>query len=307
MNTSVKTPIAFFIFKRPDTTERVFEAIRQARPPKLLVVADGPRADRPDEPQLCGATRAVLDRIDWDCEVLTNYAETNLGCKNRVSSGLDWVFNQVEEAIILEDDCLPHPSFFAFCETLLDRYRYDERIFLISGQNVQMGRRVNEYDYYFSRYTHCWGWATWRRSWLHYDVEMKLWPTIRDHQELEGILMGDRYAIKVWRQVFEAMYTQQIDTWDYQLLFACWMQNGLTILPNVKLVENIGFGPAGTHTTTANNPYASIPLEGVTLPLKHPPYVIRSRAADYFTQRTLYNYRSNLFKRVYRKLIKLAS
>jgi hypothetical protein len=298
----MKTPVAFFIFKRPDTTERVFEAIRLAKPPKLLVVADGARAERAGEAQLCEASRAIINRVDWECEVLKNYSDTNLGCKTRVSSGLDWVFSQVEEAIILEDDCLPDPSFFDFCETLLERYRHDERIFLISGQNVQMGRRANEFDYYFSRYTHCWGWASWRRTWMHYDVNMKLWPTVRDKQELESILMGDEYAVKVWNQVFELMYTHQIDTWDYQLQFACWMQNGLTILPNVKLVENIGFGPGGTHTMGSKNPYESIPVESVSLPLKHLPYIVRDREADYFSQRTLYDYQSSLFRRISRKL-----
>lgn len=293
----MNTPVAFFIFKRPDTTEKVFEAIRQAKPSRLLVVADGPRPDRVGEADRCAASRAIIDRVDWDCEVLTNYSDTNLGCRHRLASGLDWVFNTVEEAIILEDDCLPHSSFFGFCEELLDRYRDDNRIFLISGQNVQKTRRTTGADYYFSRYTHCWGWASWRRAWQHYDVDMKLWPIFRDRQLLHATLADDPYALKVWNQIFQRMFDQPIDTWDYQLQFAAWTQSAMSILSSVKLVENIGFGVDGTHTTGTQNFYAEIPVRDVTLPLRHPPFVVRDRIADRFTQRTLYDYQSNLFKR----------
>ena len=115
-NWQLNTPVAFLIFNRPHTTQRVFAEIAKARPPKLLVVADGPRNDRPGEAELCAQTRAIIDQVDWDCEVLTHYADKNMGCKKRIASGIDWVFTQVEEAIILEDDCLPEASFFQFCE-----------------------------------------------------------------------------------------------------------------------------------------------------------------------------------------------
>src|SRR5262245_27851901 len=135
----INTPLAFLVFRRPQTTARVWEAIRQARPKTLLIVADGPRATHTGETELCAQVRAICDRVDWPCEVLRNYAETNLGCRQRVSSGLDWVFQTVEEAIILEDDCLPHPTLFSYCQELLERYRYDERVMLISGANVEPG------------------------------------------------------------------------------------------------------------------------------------------------------------------------
>src|SRR6185369_14461868 len=166
---ALTTPVAFIIFNRPDTTEKVFAEIARARPPKLLVIADGPRAGRAGEADRCAATRAIIDRVDWDCKVLTNYSDVNLGCKNRVASGIDWVFEQVPEAIILEDDCLPDPTFFRFCEELLIRYREDERISQICGANFQFGRKRSNDSYYFSRYNHIWGWASWRRAWQHYD------------------------------------------------------------------------------------------------------------------------------------------
>ena len=166
------TPIVFLIFNRPDTTKRVFEAIRQAKPKKLLVVADGPRDDRQGEAEKCAAVRSIIDTVDWDCKVLTNYADVNLGCGLRVSSGLDWVFEQVEEAIILEDDCLPHPSFFPFCEEMLDLYRHDERIMHIAGTNSLEEWKSDVQSYHFSYTGGIWGWATWQRAWKYYHFKM---------------------------------------------------------------------------------------------------------------------------------------
>jgi hypothetical protein len=240
-NYKIQTPVAFIIFKRPDTTARVFEAIRQAKPPKLLVIADGPRPDRLGEDQECAATRAIIDQVDWDCEVLKNYADVNLGCLHRVSSGLNWVFDMVEEAIILEDDCLPHPTFFRFAEELLDRYRDDQRMLSISGQNVQFGRKRTDYSYYFSVYNHCWSWASWRRAWQHYDLDMKLWPEVRDGNFLVDVL-GDSHAAKVWTNTFQLCYERKIDSWAYRWTLASFIQNGMNILANVNLVSNIGHG-----------------------------------------------------------------
>jgi hypothetical protein len=293
------TPVAFLIFNRPDTTARVFEAIRQAKPPQLLVVADGPRPDRADDIEKCKAARAIIEGVDWDCEVLTNYSDLNLGCKNRVSSGLDWVFSLVEEVIILEDDCLPHPSFFRFCQDLLDYYRNDERITAISGDNFQFGRKRTGYSYYFSCYNHIWGWATWRRAWQYYDVKMKLWQEIRDGNWLESIL-GKTQAVKYWTKIFQTYYDGKIDTWDYPWNFACWIQNGLTILPNVNLVSNIGFGEDATHTSSSKSRVANLPVKEINFPLKHPPFLLRHVEADDFTYRNLFD--SSLFSRYFMKL-----
>jgi len=282
----MRTPVTFLIFNRPDTTERVFEAIRQARPPKLLVVADGPRADRPGEAEKCAAARAIIERVDWECEVLTNYSDVNLGCKLRVSSGLSWVFDTVEEAIILEDDCLPHPTFFRFCEELLDRYRHDERIMAISGNNFQFGRRRTEYSYYFSRYNHCWGWASWRRAWQQYDIEMKLWPTIREGNWLRDIL-DDEQAVKYWQAIFQSTYDGVINSWAYRWTFSCWVQGGLSVIPAGNLVSNIGFNVEATHTTS-NSKLANMLLEAMKFSLLHPSFIIRDVSADNFTQNTVF-------------------
>lgn len=297
----LKTPVAFIIFKRPQETQHVFAEIRKVKPPKLLVIADGPRATKPGEDQECAQTRAIIDQVDWDCEVLKNYADENLGCRQRVSSGLDWVFDTVEEAIILEDDCLPHPTFFRFAEELLERYRDDQRIMSISGQNVQFGRKRTDYSYYFSRFNHCWTWASWRRAWQHYDLEMKLWPAIRDGNFLEDILQ-DSQAVKVWTKTFQLCYEKKLKSWAFQWTFASFIQNGLNILANGNLVSNIGHGAAGTNTEDPDSPYSNMPVEAVTFPMKHPPFMVQDTQADQFTQNTLYDYDPPLVRKVQKKL-----
>jgi hypothetical protein len=288
-NFQLKTPVAFFIFSRPDNTKKVFETIRQAKPPKLFVIADGPRADRAGEAEQCAATRNIINFVDWDCEVLKNYSDVNMGMKLRQASGFDWVFDNVEEAIFLEDDTLPHPSFFRYCEELLEYYRDDRRIMTISGDNFQFGRKRTEYSYYFSRYPNTWGWASWRRAWQYYDIEMKLWPKIREMNFLRDIL-EDAVAVKVWKWVFESTYNGDISTWDFQWTLTSWLQNGLSITPNVNLVSNLGFGPEATYTKSANSQLSNIPTEAMEFPLKHPPFMTRDAQADRFTQKTFYNY-----------------
>lgn len=282
----MKTPVAFIIFNRPDTTARVFEAIRQAKPPMLLVIADGARISKSGEAKKCAATRAIIDGVDWDCEVRTNYSDVNLGCGKRVSSGLDWVFQEVEEAIILEDDCLPHPTFFQFCEELLEYYRNDTRVMAISGDNFQMGKNHSDNSYYFSRYNHVWGWASWRRAWKHYDFAMTRWPEIRDGGLLDSVL-GRKELVKYWTTIFDWMYKSEVDTWDYQWTFACWSQNALTILPEVNLISNIGFGADATHTQK-DSPLSDMAVQSLEFPITHPKFVMRSAAADTFTDKNLF-------------------
>lgn len=290
----MRTAVAFFIFNRPETTARVFAEIARARPARLLIIADGPRADRPDEAALCAATRAVVERVDWDCQVLTNFSEVNLGCKLRVSSGIDWVFSQEEEAIILEDDCLPHPSFFPFCEEMLERYRHDERVMAISGNNFQQGRTRTPFSYFFSRYLHIWGWASWRRAWQRYDLAMSKWDALRQTRWLEDLLGNKTYA-QYWHSTFDNVRNGQTDTWDYQLLFACWVHDGLAITPEVNLVTNIGFGVGSTHTEVVDNAVANLPLGEMRFPLRHPSSVMPQREADEFESKTLYAAKGGTF------------
>ncbi len=302
----LKTPVAFFIFKRPDTTEKVFLEIAKAKPPKLFVVADGPREDKPGEAQACAAARAIITRVDWDCEVLTNFSDVNIGGPRRFPSGLDWVFNQVEEAIILEDDCFPHPTFFRFCEELLERYRDDERVAMLSGDNFRFGRKRTAYSYYFSRYTHIWGWATWRRAWKNYDAGMKAWPEIRDGGWLHDFL-DDKRAVRYWSGIFNDIYTGKRNHWDYRWTFTCWQHGALTILPNVNLVSNIGFGEYATNTK-GENIFSAMKTEPMEFPLIHPPFLLRDSEADTFTERNLFpntTFTSELKGILYNFLVKI--
>jgi len=284
--TGLTVPVVLLIFNRPQLTARVLDILRQVRPTKLLVVADGPRSDRPGEAALCQQTRDVIEQVDWPCEILRHYADQNLGCRRRVASGLDWVFSQVEQAIILEDDCLPDRSFFQFCEEMLDRYRDDDRVMTISGNNFQGDRSVTEDSYYFSRYPHIWGWATWRRAWQHYDLAMADWPALRDRGWLFKFLR-DQVSAQYWTNVFQGSY-EGFDTWDYAWVFACWRRGGLTILPARNLVSNAGFGEQATHTK-GDSPLANLPAETLAFPLRHPSRVVHCVTADDFSESRLFS------------------
>jgi hypothetical protein len=287
----VNTPVAFFIFNRPDVTARVFAEIARARPSQLLVVADGPRPNQAGESDACTAARAIVERVDWRCEVLTNFSERNLGCKARLSSGLDWVFEKVETAIILEDDCLPHPTFFRFCEEVLEKYRDDERIMTINGHSFLPAGKTVRHSYYFSNYVHVWGWASWRRAWQFYDVQMKFWPVLREGRWLWDHLRHKTVA-EYWRNQFDEVAGGRNDTWDYQWMFTCWAQNGLAVAPAVNLVSNIGFGNDSSHTREPTSAVAGLPVYEMPFPLSHPPYVIRDYEADDFE--SLYEYQCAL-------------
>jgi hypothetical protein len=292
------TPVAFIVFNRPVTTERVFAEIARAKPPKLLVVADGPRPDRRGEVEKVAASRAILERVDWDCEILTNFSDVNLGCRQRVSSGINWVFEQVEEAIILEDDCLPDPTFFRFCEELLERYRHDQRIGMISGDNFQFGRRRNDDSYYFSKYFHIWGWATWRDRWIdNYDVDLSRWPAIRDGGWLTD-MVGNANEASEWKDIFERAYRGEIDTWDYQWVFANWMAGRISILPTVNVISNLGFDADATHTTRASI-VADLPRTAITFPLVHPLGIFKNTRADQYSKQY---FQSPLTTRILKKL-----
>jgi cephalosporin hydroxylase len=281
------TPVALIIFNRTDTTQKVFEAIREAKPPKLLVISDAPRTNKEGESEQCAATREIINQVDWECEVLTNYSDVNLGPRKRISSGLDWVFEQVEEAIVFEHDCLPHPTFFRYCQELLEKYRDDERIMMISGNNFQFGHKRTEYSYYFSRYSHIWGWATWRRSWKKYDVSIKKWNHLKESSWLYDFLDNEQ-AAHYWARIFEAV-SNGFDTWDYSLLFSVWLNEGLCILPEANLVSNIGFGSTAENCKNASSPLANMLVKPMIFPLQHPPSIVRNYEADDFTEKYMFS------------------
>jgi hypothetical protein len=276
----LNTPVAFLIFNRPDTTKIVFEAIRKARPKQLFIVADGPRKDKAGEADVCQQTRAIVENIDWDCEVRRNYSDVNLGCKKRVSSGIDWVFENVEQAIFIEDDCLPDQSFFRYCQELLNYYKDNEDVMLISGNKVLTDYQVKNHSYYFSNFAHIWGWASWRRTWKKYDVTMKLWQSSDEVSFLRDIFTN-KEAIKYWQTILDEVYEGYINTWDYQLQFALWKNKGLSIIPAKNLVVNIGLDSSNaTHTKGSGGLYTKMKMETLDFPLSHPERIIVNKEAD---------------------------
>jgi hypothetical protein len=294
MSSMLTTPVALIIFNRPETTARVFAEIARARPAKLLVIADGPRVDHPEDVEKCAATRAIIERVDWPCEVLTNFSEANLGCKMRPVSGLNWVFENVEEAIILEDDCLPHPTFFRFCEELLERYRDDERVMMVGGINLLGEWQTGTQSYFFSALGGTWGWATWRRAWRYFDPEIKTWPEALESQVVEDLFPNARYS-SYWKEIFQKVYDGTIESaWDYQWLLACWLQKGWRIVPQANLVKNIGFGAGATHHQSADHPFASMSAREISFPLNHPSVIERDWKLDEELSRAFFSTRNSM-------------
>jgi len=295
----IHTPVLFLIFNRLDTTQHVFQAIRKAQPPRLYIAADGPRKHKPGEAEKSQEVRDyVLNHIDWDCEVNTLFRENNLGCKYAVSGGIDWFFDNEEMGIILEDDVVPDLSFFQFCEVLLDRYKDDEKIMTISGNNFQPKKR-SEYSYYFSKYMHCWGWASWRKAWKHFDVEMKNWPKYKRNNWLSGLLPR-KHSRQYWENIFDRVYKGEIDSWAYIWTYSIWIQRGINILPEVNLVSNIGFGNDATHTKSIDSSSANLRTKRVEFPLQHPNMIATNDKADKYTQ--LHHFQKPLYWRVIKKL-----
>ncbi|MFA5008209.1 MAG: glycosyltransferase family 2 protein [Candidatus Omnitrophota bacterium] len=277
----LNTPVVFIIFNRPQAAESVFKTIAAAKPKKLFIIADGPRQGQLQDAEKCSASRAIIERADWDCEIIKNYSEINLGIKKRISSGLDWVFSQAEEAIILEDDCLPAPSFFGFCENLLQYYRNNDTIMHIGCNNFQCGKRRTKYSYFFSKYTHVWGWATWRRAWQYNDSGMKTWPQFKEQGQME-IVCKDYYERKYWTDIFDKAFKGQIDVWACQWMYSCWSRRGLSTYPSVNLISNIGFGPDATFCKTPNNVQSDIETNDIW-EIKHPKVIAVNKKADAFT------------------------
>ncbi|HVE16564.1 MAG TPA: glycosyltransferase family 2 protein [Chthoniobacterales bacterium] len=277
---SFDVPILFLVFSRPEKTAEVFQAIRKVRPSRLFVVADGPRPGVPDDERRCEEVRRLIqDGIDWDCDFTPLFRPENLGCRRSVSQGITWFFEQVEEGIVLEDDTLPVDSFFPYCRELLAKYRDDPRVMHIGGDNFHFGRKRGQASYYVSKYPYIWGWATWRRAWRHYDVDLTSfqaqWSGIRKEW------VTDQEQRRLWKHYFELVVNNEIDTWDFQWTYALFARRGLSLLPNRNLVTNIGFGADASHTGQDASPLSRVPLEEMGR-LTHPGSLDIDHVADSF-------------------------
>lgn len=284
------TPVLFLIYNRPDTTKKVFEAIKKARPKNLFIAADGPKAEDQLDKSRCDKTRKVIEDIDWKCKTQTLYRDTNLGCKYAVSSSIDWFFKNVDRGIILEDDCLPDQSFFQYCEELLNKYSDNSEIMHISGNNFQQKNKKIKYngDYYFSLVPHIWGWATWRRAWALYDRDMNKWPEIKKNNFLQNLFNNKAIAYR-WENLFQQYWEHKIDSWDGQWAFACFTNHGLCINPKYNLISNIGFNEEATHTKYKQHEYANMTSTNISTPLIHPDSFEINNQADNYTYKNVFN------------------
>lgn len=271
-----QTPVAIFIFNRPHCTEQLIKALATVRPCKLFVVADGPR--NTSDTVSCEQTRDIIDQIDWPCTILKRYSKENIGCRESIPNGLNWVFDQVETCIILEDDCIPQPSFFPFCEELLSLYKNDERIMTIGGHRSDGPNECEKESYYFSKYPSVWGWATWKKKWAKFDLNMDQWNALKDSNWLSTILPNVK-AIEYWKRIFDKM-KNGMNTWDYALAYSCWLHHGLSIRSKVNMISNVGFGEDATHTRQPElkGVYAN-PID-IKFPLIHPNLIRIDEAAD---------------------------
>lgn len=279
--TPLHTAVLLVIFNRPETTRQVFEAIRKAKPPRLYIAADGPRDEVKGEAEKCHEARSIVHDVDWDCEVKTLFRNKNLNCGIAPSSAFTWFFENEEEGIILEDDCVPSQSFFWYCQELLQYYREDYRIMHIGGNNFLQGwNNDKDYSYYYSRSGHIWGWATWRRAWKMFDFNIELYDKIKAENYFENFFLNPIEKIYRLRKFDQTITSTRVDWWDYQWDFARFANSGLAIVPNVNLVRNIGFGEDSTHTQNEKSNSAGLIANDIAFPLKHPPFMIRDIASD---------------------------
>lgn len=249
----MKKAVLFLIFNRPDTTQKVFEAIRQVKPPRLYIASDGARIEKEGELDIVEKTRRlVLDNIDWECEVKTLFRDKNLGCRIAVSDAISWFFNQEEDGIILEDDCLPSRSFFTFCEDLLDYYRDNKKIMHISGDQF-ISNFDNGASYYFGKIMHCWGWAGWADRWKYYGNDLMEY----DLKNIEKF-SENKDVQKYWLDILQKMKDSSINSWAYQWAFKIVEKEGLCINPSENLISNIGFVENSTHTSDSTNLFANL-------------------------------------------------
>ena len=277
---SPKAPIAYIVFNRPRPTLKTFAAIRKYRPSQLFIIADGPREAHPGDIERCQEVRHIISAIDWPCEIFHNFSSKNLGAGARVSSGLDWVFSNVDRAIVLEDDCLASPDFFTFCEALLERYRDHETILCINGNSYQTQFQRGDGSYFFSRFPDPWGWATWRRAWRHFQRDL---PFLDEWQRSIRwkATFPTRSERRYFRRIFQDALTGTVDAWDYQWIGCVLYAGGLCAVPNANLVNNIGFDEDGTHTKTLTPWYELTPMGTLT----HPTSIGVEMAADEYVRR----------------------
>jgi len=288
--------VLFLTYRRFPTADLVFETIRKARPPRLYFASNAPNPKNQGEELHVQTVRALTNRVDWDCELKTRFLDKHLSIKESISSSIDWFFDNEDEGIILEDDCLPDQSFFPYCDELLFHYRDNLEIMMISGCNFQDGIKRGSKSYYFSNHFHIWGWATWKISWQKYDTNMVDWPQIKKKKYFKNLFPS--YVIRsYWYRLLQIVYENRINTWDYQWLYTCWKNKGVAIIPNINLISNIGFGKDSNFTKDEDSNASNLLVRRMSFPMKH--YMLAKNIepdlnADLYTSK--YHYNITLYK-----------
>lgn len=292
-------PVLLLVFNRPDTTSLVFEAIRKVRPIKLYVAADGPRENWHGESRLCEETREIVKKVDWDCSVETLFRVKNLGCKIAVSSALGWFFANEEYGIVLEDDCLPSESFFEYCKELLIKYRFNERVMHIGGQHFLNNIETPQDSYYFTQYPHIWGWASWRRAWLKYDVDIQQMDKF-NLQKLPNMFSSKKQRIHLKKHLYLTRIGK-LNTWDYQWTYSILNNGGVAISPTKNLVVNLGFTNQNTHLFLKDSKRENLEHENISFPLKHPKSYNIQLNLDFLEYQNIYSKNCSRIRRIIRE------
>lgn len=277
---SIKTPIAIIIYKRPNQTKKLLAVLKEAPISNLYVIAEGPK--NKTEEKICQQTRKLIDEIDWQCTIHKNYSSKNLGLRKRIVSGLNWVFKHTNQAIILEDDCIPNQDFFRFCEEMLDKYATHPRVMSVSGTSCGIS---SSDSYAFAKYPLCWGWATWKRAWRLFDLELLKWGGIK-----KPTWLAEKFPNPIlrwyWKNIITLMTTGSINSWAYAWTFAHMVNDAVTIIPGSNLIENTGFDKDATHTKHA--PSLTFPVSQLTWPLAIPKSIIQDNTANKNIEKTFY-------------------
>lgn len=278
------SPIVLIIYHKPERTRKIIDVLRGVKPKKIFVIADGPKNEL--DYKECTKTRAQVDKIDWDCEVVRKFSDKNIGLRKNIVGGLNWVFGITDRAIILEDDLNLDPSFFKFCDEMLEKYKNDGRVISVSGNNFLFGKVQISESYYFSRYVHSWGWATWRRAWLLYDDSMSDWKNLKRLNYLNTYLKS-RVLCLYWKIIFDLVNSRRIDSWAYVWTYTAFKNQKLTIIPSKNLVSNSGYGRSATHTMFKVKTMG-MKVDKMNFPLKHPKIVAENLKADEITEKNIY-------------------
>jgi hypothetical protein len=260
----MKVPVLLIVYNRDQTLNKVLESLMNVGVEKLYIASDGPNKNKLRDEEKVKNVRVIIKKLKWKCDVQYLIREENCGCKMGVSTAIDWFFNYEDSGIILEDDCIPNESFWTFCEIMLDKYKHDERVMTISGTNSQDGTLRGDASYYFSKYNHVWGWATWKRAWNFYDGNISFWPEMRK-TDMWINKFQDQVERHYWEDIFDEVYnsSEKWDAWDYPWTCCIWRMGGLNIMPNYNLVSNIGFGPDATHTKSIESEFSNNPTSVV--------------------------------------------